>query len=59
MPPNVIRTNRPTVFTTNLKAASLTNRRDNVLLSNQEETNIGNTGSFRYDQIGSALKSTQ
>ncbi len=59
MPSNVVRTNRPTVFTTNLKAVSLTNRRDNIQLSNQEENNVGNTGSFRYDQIGSALKSTQ
>ena len=59
MSSNVVRTNRPTVFTTNLKAASLSNRYDNVTISNQEESNIGNTGSFRYDQIGAALKSTQ
>jgi hypothetical protein len=59
MPSNVVRTNRPTVFTTNLKAASLSNRRDSITLSNQPENNIGNTGSFRYDQIGAALKSTQ
>lgn len=59
MPSNVVRTNRPTVFTTNLKAASLSNRYDDVTIGNQEESNIGNTGSFRYDQIGAALKSTQ
>ena len=59
MSSNVIRTNRPTVFTTNLKAASLTNRHDAVTIQNQEESNIGNPNSFRYDQIGSALKSTQ
>ncbi len=59
MPSSVIRTNRPTVFSNNLKAVSLTNRRDNVTIENQEVTNIGNTGSFRYDQIGAALKSTQ
>lgn len=59
MSSNVVRTNRPTVFTTNLKAASLTNRHDAVTIQNQEESNIGNPNSFRYDQIGSALKSTQ
>jgi hypothetical protein len=59
MPSNVVRTNRPTVFTTNLKAVSLSNRYDDVTISNQEESNIGNPDSFRYDQIGAALKSTQ
>ena len=59
MPPSVTRTNRPTVFTTNLKAAALSNRFDGVTIQNQEESNVGNTGSFRYDQIGAALKSTQ
>jgi hypothetical protein len=59
MPSTVIRTNRPTLFTTNLKAESLSNRRDGVTISNQDVSNIGNTGSFRYDQIGDALKSTQ
>ena len=59
MPSNVVRTNKPTVFTTNLKAVSLSNRYDDVTISNQEESNIGNPDSFRYDQIGAALKSTQ
>ena len=59
MPSNVVRTNRPTIFTSNLKAVTLSNRRDNVTIENQETTNIGNTGSFRYDQIGAAIKSTQ
>lgn len=59
MPSNVVRTNRPTVFTTNLKAASLSNRIDGITIQNQEESNIGNPNSFRYDQIGAALKSTQ
>lgn len=59
MSTNVVRTNRPTIFTSNLKATSLSNRHDDVTINNQQESNIGNTGSFRYDQIGSALKSTQ
>jgi hypothetical protein len=59
MASNVVRTNRPTVFTSNLKIESLSNRHDDVTISNQEASNIGNTGSFRYDQIGEALKSTQ
>lgn len=59
MPSSVVRTNRPTVFTTNLKTATLSNRFDGVSIQNQEANNIGNTGSFRYDQIGAALKSTQ
>jgi hypothetical protein len=59
MAASVVRTNRPTVFTSNLKLASLSNRYDDVTISNQEASNIGNTGSFRYDQIGAALKSTQ
>lgn len=59
MPSNVVRTNRPTIFTTNLKASALSNRYDSVTIQNQQESNIGNTGSFRYDQIGAALKSTQ
>ena len=59
MSSSVVRTNRPTVFTTNLKTATLSNRFDGVTIQNQEENNIGNTGSFRYDQIGAALKSTQ
>ena len=59
MPSSVVRTNRPTVFTTNLKTATLSNRFDGVTIQNQEENNIGNTESFRYDQIGAALKSTQ
>jgi hypothetical protein len=59
MPSNVIRTNRPTVFTTNLKAVTLSNRYDGVTIQNQQESNISNSESFRYDQIGAALKSTQ
>jgi len=59
MASSVVRTNRPAVFTSNLKLASLSNRYDGVTISNQESSNIGNTGSFRYDQIGAALKSTQ
>ena len=59
MPSSVVRTNRPTVFTTNLKTATLSNRFDGVSIQNQEANNIGKTGSFRYDQIGAALKSTQ
>lgn len=59
MPSNVVRTNRPTVFATNLKAVSLSNRYDNVTIDSQETSNIGNPNSFRFDQIGAALKSTQ
>lgn len=59
MSSNVVRTNRPSIFASNLKAASLSNRYDGVTIQNQQENNIGNTGSFRYDQIGTALKSTQ
>jgi len=59
MSSSVVRTNRPTVFTSNLRLASLSNRHDGVTIDNQESSNIGNTGSFRYDQIGAALKSTQ
>lgn len=59
MPDNVVRTNRPTIFTSNLKAAALSNRQNSITINNQEQSNIGNTGSFRYDQIGAALKSTQ
>jgi len=59
MPSNATRTNRPTVFTTNLKANSLSNKIDDVTIQNQQASNVGNTGSFRYDQIGAALKSTQ
>ena len=59
MSTNVVRTNRPAIFASNLKATALSNRYDDVTIENQQESNIGNTGSFRYDQIGSALKSTQ
>lgn len=59
MASNVIRTNKPTIFTTNLKATSLSNRYDDVTIDNQQKSNIDSTSSFRYDQIGAALKSTQ
>ena len=59
MKTNIFRTTRPTLFTTNLKSVVSANRQDNVNIQNQETKSPYYSGSFRYDQIGEALKSTQ
>ena len=59
MKTNIFRTTRPTLFTTNLKSVVSANRQDNVTIQNQETKSPYYSGSFRYDQIGEALKSTQ
>lgn len=59
MKSNIFRTTRPTLFTSNLKAYTAANRLDDVTIENQELSSPYFSGSFRYDQIGEALKSTQ
>lgn len=59
MKSNIFRTTRPALFTTNIKELITANRLDSVTIDNQSLTSPYFTGSFRYDQVGEALKSTQ